>query len=428
MVGLRWIEDESAMMLACLPFAVLLPLLPAMTSQAAEPAPAVAGTKDQRVAAAADAYGQANFAAAAVAFESLYRDYPGEPRFLFNAGASRYAAHHYAHAALHFSEYTLRPDIQDSDRKDAQAQLNEARNRVASVQLTVRVPAGARDEVTFIVRRVARGPLDQRPELQFTAPPVGDVATLSVQVDPGVWAVQLRGPSYTTTDQSFEVRGLGPQRLDLQLAQAGSVSSLQPSSGPAAAAPPGRARQYAVSLGVTGGVTSVVGVGILAAGLAKRRQLAVCDDDELVCQDNLSGALTIRDAGAATLGLGVGVLAGGLVWFNRDPALRRKLWLGGGVVGGLASIGGIAGLVVASHSYNSANAARVTDWDAHYNGPGKAPLRATSAAILGLGLGLVTSSVTSLFIQRRTNPGLRALRIDGAASPWLTGLVVSGRF
>lgn len=416
------------MMLACLPFAVLLPLLPAMTSQAAEPAPAVAGPKDQRVAAAADAYGQARFAEAAVAFESLYRDHPDEPRFLFNAGASRYAAQHYAHAVVHFNEYTTRPDIQDSDRKDAQAQLDEARNRVASVQLTVRVPAGARDEVTFIVRRVGRGPHDQRPELQFAAAPVGDVATLSVQVEPGVWAVQLRGPAYTTTDQSFEVRGLGPQRLDLQLAQAGAQSSLQPSQGPRKTTPGGE-RRLAVSLGVTGGLTSVVGVAVLAAGLAKRRQLAVCSDDELVCQDNLSGALTVRDAGAATLGVGVGVLAGGLVWLGRDPLARRKVWIGGSVVGGLATVGGVAGLVVASRAYNSANAARVTDWDAHYSGPGKAPLRGASAAILGLGLGLVTSSVTSLILQRRlTNPGLRALRIDGAASPWLTGVVVSGRF
>lgn len=432
------------MMLACLPFVVLLPLQPVLAAQSPEPAPAAAQPappvgvaadtdKERRIAAAADAYVQTKFAEAALAFEALHRDYPGEPRFLFNAGASRYAAQHYAHAVHHFNDYLARDDIQAADRKDAEAQQGEARNRVASVQLSIHVPAQSRGEVTVVVRHVG-APNAQRPELQFSGAPIGGVASVVVQTEPGVWAVQLRGDGYVTVNQSFEVRGLGPQRLDLQLPADGKrPPAPAPAATPDAAAPMtagatpapvpvARPRKFVIGLTVTGGVTAAVGLGVLASGIHDRRGLQSCSGG--ACPDDLTTALNKRDAGAGLLGAGAGLLAGGLSWFARDAALRRKLWLGGSVLGGVAAIGGSIGLVISSGNYRNT---AIDDWDSIY--ADRVTLHAASAGVLGFGLGVLGSSLTSLLVQRRiTNPKLRALRLDGAASPRLTGLVVSGRF
>jgi hypothetical protein len=426
------------MMLACVPIAVLTvwPQPYALSRQGADtPAaeshtPAViAGTKDERAAKAADFYGQGRFVEASLEFEGLHRDFPDEPRFLFNAGATRYAAQHYAHAVAYFTEYLARTDIKDSDAKEARAQLDEARNKVASVQVTVQVPPGSREEVTVVVRHVARGAADLRPELLFTARPSGIVAALVIQLEPGGWILQARGDGYAAVEDTFEIRGLTAQPVRLQLAAAPppTAGPSQPSAGDLP--PPKSARKFAIGLTVAGGLTTVAGAAVLTAGALRRGGASTCDGDVGACKTDLMLALRTRDAGAGVLGAGLGALAGGLVWLAKDPGTRKKAWIVGGVVGGVAAIGGYAGLLVASKPFNVANTAPVDDWSAHFGGPGKAPLKATTAAVFGLGVGLVVSSVASLLVQRRRpGPGLRALRVDGAASPWLTGLVVSGRF
>jgi hypothetical protein len=374
-----------------------------------------------RAARAVELYGQSQFAAAALEFEALRRDFPGEPRFLFNAGATRFAAHHYAHAAAHFNAYIARTDITDGDRRDAQAQLDETRNRVASVQLSVEVPADAQSEVTLEIRRVARGPADQRPAMTFTASPSAGLAVQAVQLDPGVWAVQLRGDGYTTTDNSFEIRGLAPQQLRL---------SLRPPAGEeyegTATDAKKRLRPFAVGLIATSSLVTAAGITVLAAGVAQRRDLASCADDDQ-CEANLVEALNFRDAGAGVLGAGVGMLASGLTWLARDARKRRKLWIAGSVVGGVAVVGGATGLALGARSLNNAHV-EDGDWRRHYDGPGRAPVQAIGATALGLGLGLAAGSLASLFVHKRSTAEEHALRIDGSASPYLTGVVLSGRF
>lgn len=424
-----------------------VPLVALLSMQASTPpAPAVgpaapaAGARDERAARAADLYRRAQFVGASLEFEALHRDYPGEPRFLFNAGTTRFAAQHYADAIVHFNAYIARADVAAADRKEAQAQLDEARNRVASVSLSADADPDARDEVTFVVRRLVRGVPDRRSALTFTAPPIAGVATQVVLLDPGGWSLETRAGGVTVPARSFTVEGLAPQRMHVPRVAAAPIVPVSPtpqnSITPTTPTPPPtdaptttRPRPLVVGLLVGGGIVSGTGVALLGTGAVRRAGLADCDGNLEDCKVPLGKAVWLRDAGAGTLGGGVGVLAGGLVWLVRDADLRRKLWIGGAVVGGLAAVGGAAGAVATTRAYRDAHFAPIDAWAPYYSGPGDAPLKATSAAVLGLGVGLLTSSVASLVIQKlRPGTGLRALRIDGAASPRLTGLVVSGRF
>lgn len=61
----------------------------------------VIGTKEERAAKAAANYAQNRSVEAALGFEGLWKDYPGEADYLFNAAASRYAAGHHAHAVAY---------------------------------------------------------------------------------------------------------------------------------------------------------------------------------------------------------------------------------------------------------------------------------------------------------------------------------------
>lgn len=412
------------MMLASLSFAALLLSqagAPASTATnvtpAPAPVPAAAETKEARAARAADHYGHSRFAEAATEFEALYRDYPDEPRFLFNAGTTRYAAHQYAHAVVHFKAYIARGDVSPADLRDAQAQLDEVRNKVATATLSIRVPPGAGNEVEFVVRRVTNR-RDARPELRFTAAPTGDLATLVLQLEPGVWSVQLHGAGYETIDQSFDLRGLAAQRFNLSLT---AVRRGEPE-----APPTHKPREFAIGQAALGGIMTAAGVTVLAAGVTQRNNLSSCERvDE--CKEDLTRALNIRDVGAGVFGGGAGLLASSLVWLGRDAELRRKLWIGGGILGGVVAAGGAIGFGVTTSAFNSAKIS--SSWSDYYSDTGHAPLRAVSTASLGLGVGLVLGSVAGLIVQRRApGPGLRALRVGGSATPWLTGVVVSGRF
>ena len=100
------------MMLTCAAWTLLLlppaaapvAIVRAAATQPATPASVSAG-KDERADQAATYYSRGRYVEAALEFEGLWRDFPGEPRFLFNAAASRYSAGHYAHTVAYLGEY-----------------------------------------------------------------------------------------------------------------------------------------------------------------------------------------------------------------------------------------------------------------------------------------------------------------------------------
>lgn len=416
---------------------VLVQIAVLMTLQAPPVAadPGVAGSKEQRVQRAKDSYARALFVAASLEFEALHRDYPEEPRFLYNAGTTRYAAGHYAQALVHFNAYAARGDISEADRKDARAQQGEARNRVASVHWTIRTPV--RGPIRVSVRRTVRGVPDLRSSLDFTATATADGAALVVQLEPGTWSLSARSDDGKPVDRGFEVRGLAAQSFSLDLpapnipARARPIAAPPPTVPREDPTPPPQDRHPArVAVPVAGGVTAVTGAALLAVGLARRDRLASCPGDDVrPCKTDLARAIGLRDAGAGLLGAGAGLLVGGLTWKIHDPAARKRAWVVEGVVGGLAVGGGLIGVALGVRTYNAAHAGVTDDWQPYFSGPGRAPLLTASAAILGLGVGLFTGSIVGLTSQRRL-PAARAhaLRLGAGASPWFSGLTLSGRF
>ncbi len=430
------------MMLTCAAWTLLLlspaaapvAVMQAAATQPAVPASVSAG-KDERADQAATYYSRGRYVEAALEFEGLWRDFPGEPRFLFNAAASRYSAGHYAHTVAYLGEYLGRGEIGGDDRKEAQAQLDEARNKVASVQVVVSVPAGASGEVRVIAQHVARGASDLRPELVVPTRPHAGGTIAVVQLEPGSsWVVRAEAPGLTSEAQQVNVKQTTGQQVALQL------TAVDAPAGPGEPAPirdegmrPATARKLKLGFVAGGGVAAAAGVVVLAVGASKRGRLADCDSGargELACKQDLAAALRTRDAGAAVLGAGVGLLAGGLTWISGDARKRRVAWLVEASVGGLALIGGAAWLTVSSNKFNAANTAAITDWDTHYAAVGGSRGHAAAAGMFGLGAGLVGSAVTGLLVQRKRGGSAmaRALRVDGMLGAGRGGLVLSGRF
>jgi hypothetical protein len=436
------------MMLACAAWTLLIlppAVVPLARVQAASAQPSAGGStgpaaaaspKDERADQAATYYSRGRYVEAALEFEGLWRDFPGEPRFLFNAAASRYAAGHYAHTVAYLGEYLARAEIVGEDRKEAQAQLDEARNKVTSVQVVVTMPAGASGAVKVVAQHVARGASDLRPELVVPTTSHADGTMAVVQLEPGSnWVVHAEGDGLISEAQQVQVTRAAGQQVALQL-EATSEATTVPVAGPPAQGeglPATTVRAMTLGFAVGGGAAAAVGVAVLAVGASKRGRLADCDTaarGELACKQDLALALRTRDAGAAVLGAGVGLLAGGLTWIAGDPRKRRIAWLAEASVGGLALIGGAAWLTVSSNRFNAANTTAIVDWNTHYAAVGGSRGHAAAAGVFGLGAGLVGSAVTGLLVQRRRGGSAmaRALRVDGMLGAGRGGLVLSGRF
>lgn len=410
------------------------PLLDAHTVDAPAAAGTVSGSKDERAAQASDYYGKGRYVEASLEFEGLWRDFPAEPRFLFNAAASRYIAGHYAHTVAYLDEYLARKDVQGDDRKEAQAQLDEARNKVASVAVAVTLPPGATDEVTVVVQHVARGASDLRPELVFPARVQAGRASVVAQLEPGSWVVRARSPGHDEAQQRAEVTRDPGQKVALTLSKA-TVAPTPEGPKPAGdrEVSPATARTLKIDISAGAGVLIVGGAVVLAVGAGKRSALDTCDRPDnnfLACKQDLAADLRMRDAGAAVFGVGVGMLAGGLTWISRDAKTRRKAWIAQAVVGGLAIAGGAAWLSTSSLAFNKANTGSVDDWATHH-GDSNAVGHAASASVFGLGAGLVAGSVISLAFQRKIlgrNPKLSSLRLGPSAGRGRAGLMLSGQF
>ena len=440
------------MMLACAAWTALLllptgnlPLIPLARAQGAATEPsgsasgsasgpaAGAGAKDERAGQAATYYSRGRYVEASLEFEGLWRDFPDEPRFLFNAAASRYAAGHYAHTVAYLGEYLAREEIVGEDRKEAQAQLDEARNKVTGLQVSVAIPAGTSGEVTVVVKHVARGASDLRPELMVPTRRSSDMATAVVQLEPGSsWVVSAMAAGLEGRSQEVELTRAAGQQVTLQMT-APTTPVEEGVAGPkrAEGVQINHVRALKIGFGVGSGVV-VAGLVAAGVGVAKRNRAEECDSaaGSLACRQELAVGLRTRDAGAAVIGAGFGVLAGSLVWNSRDARKRRTAWLAEASVGGLALIGGAVWLTVSSNKFNAANTGPITDWGAHYTDVGASRGHAVAATVFGLGAGLVGSAVTGLIVQRKRGgtARARALRIDGLAMPGRAGFMLSGRF
>ncbi len=395
----------------------------------------VAGSKDERAAQAADYYGRGRYVEAALEFEGLRRDFPDDPKFLFNAGAARYISGHYAHAVAYLTEYVARTDLSNEDRVEAQAQLDEALNRVRNLAVSVSVPGDA-SEITVIAQHVARGASDLRPDLVYPTPVRGGTATVMIPLEPGNWVLRAQADGFTEAEQRVEVTRGSDQRAALALQV---VPKTETPTTPATQSPvdvPARvSRPLTIGFAAVGGAGIVAGAALIAVGTSKTNGLEDCNIAErktLGCRQDLAQSLTLRDAGAASLGAGVGLLAGGLTWLIRDGKRRRIAFIAETAVGGLALAGGFAGLSLSSKKFSEANTTSTSNWATHYPAHSTSAGRAASGAAFGFGIGMVASAITGLIVHHKySSKGRNArnsLQMQGALGPGQAGLMVSGRF
>lgn len=414
------------------------PLLPSRALQSAStPAeesrtPAVViGTKEERVATAAGHYEGDRFVQAALGFEGLWKDFR-EPAFLFNAAASRHAAGHYAHAVAYSREYLARNDISAEDRAEAKAQLGEALTRVYPVRVGVSVAPGGDGTLSVVAQHIARESGDLRPDLLFPVSSSGGSGSLTLELDPGLWAIRAQGPGYRTVEQRVQVSKGAKLEVALQVSLAPrpipggatSASDLEPQT----------VKKITLGVGVAGGVIAVTGAAVTVIGGLRVRSvgdLGAAGETPLDRTRNFATSLRIREAGVVVLGSGAGVIAGGLTWLIKDPKQRRTAWIAEAAVGGAAIGAGIVGLFVdpRTKSFNLENLPSVADtadeWNTHYTRHRRSVGHTFSSLTLGLGVGLTASALTGLILQRTLRP---KVQVSSDVGPDRAMFVLSGHF
>lgn len=414
-----------------------VPLLPSRAYQnASTPAeesrtPAVViGTKEERVAKAAGHYEGDRFVQAALEFEGLWKDFR-EPAFLFNAAASRHAAGHHAHAVAYSREYLARSDISAEDRAEAKAQLGEALTHVQPVRVKVTVAPGGGGAVRVVAQHIARESADLRPDLLFPVSPSDGSASLTLELDPGLWAIQAQGPDYRTVEQRVQVnKGANLDEVALQVSLVP-----RPLPGGENVAPdlaPETVKKVTVGLGIAGGAIAVAGTAMVIVGGLRVRSVGdfeTAGGTPPERTNNFSASLRLREAGVLVLGSGAGVVAGGLTWLIKDPQRRQIAWIAEAAVGGVAIGAGVAGLFVSPVSFNRENIPSIADtadeWGTHYQRHHRSVGHAFSALSVGLGAGLAASALTSLILQRTMRP---KLQVNPDIGPNRAALVLSGNF
>lgn len=384
----------------------------------------VLGTKEERVAKAAANYSQNRPVEAALGFEGLWKDFPADLDFLFNAAASRMAAGHFAHAVAYTREYLVSKSLRAEERAEAEAQLQEARRHTAAAEVTVVVEAsGDAGQLTLVAEHVARESADLRPELLF---PVTPGAKTVMQLDPGVWVLRASGSGLVTAEERLEL-GQGPTAaVTLRLTRAPVVPD--PGTGVVGPAPPAEVpadtrKGLKLGFGIGGGVVAAAGVAMVIAGAVGVRGLDDCiDESEKYCADRLATRLTIRDIGAMGLGGGLGLAAGGLTWLADDAGTRKKVWIAQAVVGGVAVISGLVLMPITAKKFNTTN---FGGSDNHLERPA-ADGHAAVTALAGFGMGALLSSVTGLIVQHRHVGG--KVRVGASLGRGQAGVMLSGRF
>lgn len=381
----------------------------------------VMGTKEERVAKAATNYAQNRPVEAALGFEGLWKDFPTEPDFLFNAAASRFAAGHFAHAIAYTREFLAAKNIESEARKEAEAQLREALPQTVSVAVTATADAAA-PNVTIVTKYIPRESGDVRPDLLFAG---GQGGTTSLQLDPGFWDVRVQAEGLAASERRIEV--IKGQTAVVTLRLTAAPKDVPTPMGPnlPREVPPAVVRRHLLGFGVAGGVFAAVGVGMVAAGSVKAGKAETCEGPKFAgCALILGSGLSIRATGTQLLGGGLGLIAGSLPWLARDAEVRRKVWIAETAMGAVFAVGGVAMAIVSGKRFIEANRT-IDDWDQHYADYGRLPLHAVGNTLLGFGVGTAIGAVSGMLVQRKH---LRNLGVQAAMGRGQAGLVVSGRF
>lgn len=390
----------------------------AWTGHQAPTVPAVLGTKEERTATAAAYYEQNRFVEAALGFEGLWRDYPNDPDFLFNAATSRFTAGHFAHAIALTDEYLAIQSIGATERQAAEAQRRSAIAQSGAARATVRLgaPPAGNTSVEIVAQFVPRDSGDIRPELVFKTRPLYPT---TLQLDPGAWTIRAQASDHQAAEQRVEMsKGqLLPVTFDLA-----PVQSVDPHGTgrpqPPPEVPPVVRRRLSIGFGAAGGVIAAAGIGVVVVGSTQIGKARDCTEGLKPCAMDLSEGVRLRGVGFTVLGAGLGLIAGGIPWISQSADVRKKVWIAETAVGGALAAAGIAVLGATSPRFIDSVVAGDLDVKATGNVAG--------TMMLGLGIGTAISAITGLVVQRHY---LRSgVTVGPSAGRGQLGLTMSGRF
>ncbi|WAS99324.1 hypothetical protein [Nannocystis punicea] len=283
--------------------------------------------------------------------------------------------------------------------------------------LELRAPRQIESAVTVTLSYRGTYASDLRPDLTIAVPPEGR-ATLAL--DSGVWQLRIDDPRFESVAQDVrvEANGAGAQVLELRPRQ--DARTL---------------RRFTLAWSGVGAVGVVVGASLLGvgqgrwstnlAGPIERCQAGDPLYSVQACEAAVASAGTLRTAGAAVLGVGTGSLVGGLVARVAEPRQRRVGWIVTASLGGLMSIGGAVALGLGAQRFDRATDGMAWTNDERRNIGQIGVTHTVGGAFLGLGGGLLASSVTGLLLDRGGRFLVAAgpqVRLGGAS------LVLEGRF
>lgn len=344
---------------------------------------------EARRAAALQLHEERRYAAAAALLEEL-AEQTGRGDDLFNAGQSRFAAGHRAHALRLWEAYAADRSRRPEDLAAAEERIAAARALTSRVELVVRDPTGGS---VVTIRRRYDPPDQERPAIVL--PPLegqgGGVSVLRLALDPGVWEIEVRAGGVAWTHHELHL-----DRSDVRV-------ELAPPAPPADTGVPGPGH-LRVALSASSAAVTLVGTALAAVGgMRTAAQLDVCASrpvDPACSEARLLDAVRLTDFGAGIIGAGVGGLAGGLA----SGARGRGALLGQFLVGGLSVVAGAAWVIAENLAYPATEVqatylAEMRGWHVR---------RAAASALLGAGAGLgVGASVGALVRGRRA-----ALRVS----------------
>lgn len=403
--------------MVCVLVAALLLLAPAPTSGSPAAGPNAPQSADERRGRAQTAFEHGRFAEAALEYEALWREGHGAPD-LFNAAASRFALRHYTHAVAHLEALLALPSLTAAQREEASNLAKIARGKTRAVPLELRTPRPLDAPLTLALGVVSAFASDIRPDITITIRPA-DRTVLSL--DPGVWRLRVDDPRFEPITHEVRVdasAAAAPQVLDLRPRQDARVL-----------------RRFALGWSVAGGASLALGAGLLGGGQSRwssRRDIPLegCQAGGPsypleTCRDALAGAANLRAAGAGLLGVGAGALVGGLITLAPDPRGRRVGWTVAASVGALATFGGALALGFGTRSFAGHNDRSEWTADDRRAVERAAATHTVGGAFVGLGGGMLASSITGIVLNRKGRFLVSAspqVRLGGAA------LLLEGRF
>jgi hypothetical protein len=382
------------------------------------------GGAGERARVAAEHHAARRYAEAALEYEALFAEL-SEPGHLLQAARARAAAGHHAHAVAYLSRLLASGKLTAADTQVAYGELQAAQRGVTPVTVRVELASDQRDASPWLTAQfVPHFASEQRPPLEFPLPPgAGPVRVVMLQLDPGVWRLQVDDPALAPVDVQVEV-----------LAQPGDpvLLDLRPPPEDTGLPPPQRRRLIGV-LGGLGGAVLGVGVGLTVRGELAQFRPALSRpgcDDLLTCRRSVASAASGRSTGAALIGAGAGMLVGGLTGMISDPRQRRLAWILELALGGAGVVGGSFAVALAARGFDRENVTQGRPWgDPTYVGTidRRADQHTIAAAGLGLGSGLAFSAAAGL-LRTRVHYHRQRVRPALGVRPGGLALSISGAF